>query len=279
MERDQRFGYVVLSVVLMHVLLISAQVNAKPEATVFQAVTVGVFSEIQGWVTATRDGVAAVWSAYAGLRRVHTENIALNRDLSSLRVELQHQRALAQQTRRLERLLALRETVAPSTVGARVIASDATPYFRTLTIDRGVNDAVRPDLAVIGADGVVGRVMHTLSGEAAQIQLLVDRNAAAGALIERTRATGVVLGTDDVSILRMDYVSNLKDVVVGDRVVSSGSNGIYPRGFPIGHVTHVAQGVGLYRVIEVEPAVEFTEIEEVLVIVDPVAEVVEAGGE
>ena len=279
MERDQRFGYVVLSVVLLHVLLISAQVNAKPEATVLQTVTVGVFSEIQGWVAAARDGVAGVWSAYAGLRDVHTDNIALTRDLSSLRVELQHQRALAQQTRRLERLLALRETVALSTVGARVIASDAIPYFRTLTIDRGVNDGVWPDQAVIGTNGVVGRVMHPLDGQSARIQLLVDRNAAAGALIERTRASGVVLGTDDVGMLRMDYVSNLKDVVVGDRVVSSGSDGIYPKGFPIGQVTHVAQGVGLYRVIEVEPAVEFTEIEEVLVIVDPVAEVIEAGGE
>lgn len=279
MEREQRFGYVVLGVVLLHVLLISAQVNAQSGTTVFQTFTVGVFSELQRWVTAASRGVGGAWSTYVGLRDVQGQNLALSRDLSSLRVELHQQRALAQQTRRLERLLALRETVALSTVGARVIATDATPYFRTLTIDKGELDGLAPDLAVISTAGVVGRVMDTLGARAAQVQLLVDRNAAAGALVERTRASGVVVGTDDVSLLRLDYVSNLKDVVVGDRIVSSGIDGIYPKGFPIGHVTHVAQGVGLYRVIEVQPAVEFTEIEEVLVIVDPAIDADEAGGE
>ena len=268
MERHQRLGYVVLSVVLMHVLLISAQVNAQPGATVFQTVTFGVFTELQRWVTTARDGVTDVWGAYLGLRGLRDDNAALTEDLRRLRVELAQQRALAQQARGLERLLALRATVDLPTLSARVIASDATPYFRTLTIDRGRDDGVRSDLAVIAPEGVVGRVMETPGQRAAQVQLLVDRNAAAGAMIERTRASGVVVGTDNAGLLSLEYVSNLEDVLVGDRIVTSGIDGIYPKGFPIGEVTHVAQGVGLYRVIEVRPMVQFTQVEEVLVIVE-----------
>jgi rod shape-determining protein MreC len=114
---------------------------------------------------------------------------------------------------------------------------------------------------------------------AAQVQLLVDRNAAAGALIERTRASGVVVGTDTAGALRMEYVSNLEDVRVGDRIVTSGVDRIYPGGFLVGVVTEVEQGVGLYLVIDVDPVVEFSRIEDVLVVVDPVAAFTDTGDE
>ena len=92
-----------------------------------------------------------------------------------------------------------------------------------------------------------------------------------GALIERTRASGVVVGTDDDAMLRMEYVSNLEDVRVGDRIVTSGIDGIYPKGFLIGTVTTVAEGVGLYWAIQVEPVVEFSQIEDVLVVLSELA--------
>ena len=115
---------------------------------------------------------------------------------------------------------------------------------------------------------VVGRVVGSPGPRAAQVQLLIDRNAAAGALIERTRASGVVVGTDDSSRLQLEYVSNLEDVQVGDEIVTSGINGIYPKGFRIGVVTEVANGVGLYQLIQVSPVVEFSHIEDVLVVLD-----------
>lgn len=268
MDGRQRTGYLVLAVVLAHVILISAQVNAEPGATVLETVTFGAFTEVQRVVTSALDNVVGVWSGYVGLRGAQEENVELSREIADLRFELQKERALAQQTRSLERLLQLRQTVALPTLSARVIATDATPYFRTLTIDRGRRDGVRPDLAVIAPDGIVGRVAGAPGPRAAQVQLLVDRNAAAGALIERTRASGVVVGTDDSDLLQMEYVSNLEDVQVGDEIVTSGIDGIYPKGFRIGVVTDVADGIGLYQSIRVAPIVEFSQIEDVLVVLD-----------
>ena len=268
MDRRQRTGYLVLAVVLAHVILISAQVNAEPGASVLETVTFSAFAEVQRLLTSGLDNVVGLWSGYVGLRDVREENVELSREIADLRFELQTQRALAQQSRSLERLLELRQTVELPTLSARVIATDATPYFRTLTIDRGRQDDVRPDLAVLAPDGVVGRVVGSPGPRAAQVQLLIDRNAAAGAMIERTRASGVIVGTDVSTLLQLEYVSNLEDVQVGDEIVTSGIDGIYPKGFRIGVVTQVAEGIGLYQLIQVSPVVEFSQIEDVLVVLD-----------
>jgi rod shape-determining protein MreC len=167
-----------------------------------------------------------------GLREVRTENESLRRELDSALIELQQQRALADRTRGLERLLELRGRANLHTTAAEIIASGATPEFRTLTIDKGGRDGVTVDMAIIAPLGVVGRVVVP-SARAAKVQLLTDRNAAAGALIERSRAQGIVMGSGD-SKLRLEYVSEVADVVVGDLVVSSGIDGIFPKGFTIG---------------------------------------------
>jgi rod shape-determining protein MreC len=111
---------------------------------------------------------------------------------------------------------------------------------------------------------VVGRVVVP-SLRAAKVQLLIDRNAAAGALVERSRAQGVVVGAADRR-LQMEYVSEVADVVVGDLVVTSGIDGIYPKGYAIGRVETVERAGGAYKRIVVRPAVDFSSIEEVLVV-------------
>ena len=268
----QRTGYLVLAVILGHVILISAQVNAREESgsSVLEAVTFGALTEVQRAMTSAMGGVRTIWVGYVELRDVHAENDALRRDMASLEFELQQQRALAERSRTLQRLLEFRERVEATTVSARVIAADATPWFRTLTIDRGAGDGLRPDLAVVAPKGVVGRIVGLPGARAAKVQLLIDRNAAAGAIIERTRAAGVVTGSDDEHALRMEYVSNLEDVQVGDPVVTSGIDGIYPKGFAIGTVDLVERGAGLYKTIRITPIVEFSQLEDVLVVMtDP----------
>ena len=124
-------------------------------------------------------------------------------------------------------------------------------------------------MAVIAPQGVVGRVVDQPAFEAAKVQLLVDRNAGAGAVIERSGAGGVVVGNDSDPPLQMDFVANLADVKVGDRVVTSGLDGIYPPGFVIGHVEKVQEGQGLYKHIEIRPIVDFRALQTVLVVLDP----------
>jgi rod shape-determining protein MreC len=122
-------------------------------------------------------------------------------------------------------------------------------------------------MAVISPAGVVGRVILP-SRRASKVQLLIDRNAAAGALIERTRVQGVVMGIGD-GMLRLQYVPGTADVKTGDLVVTSGIDGIYPKGFVIGTIDHADRGVGAYHEIIVRPAVDFSRLEEVLIVRTP----------
>lgn len=263
----QRAGYLFLAVTLGHVILISAQVNSRSGVPVLEKVTFGVFAEVQRTMTVVVSGVRHFWSGYVGLRHVREENAALKQQLADAQIQLQQQRALADRTRGLDRLLGLRERVTLNTVAAEVIASGATPDFRTLTIDKGTQQGLRSDMAVIAPAGVVGRVVVP-SLRAAKVQLLIDRNAAAGALIERSRAQGVVVGAGD-DLLRLEYVSEIADVAVGDVVVTSGIDGIFPKGFIIGRVEAIERSGRAYRRITVRPAVDFSSLEEVLLVLTP----------
>ena len=268
LDQRQRTIYLVLAVVLGHLILISSQVESSPRTTVLERVTFGAFSEIQQLVFSASEAVKNSWSDYVNLRAVRSENKALQSMINELEFKLQKQDSSEQEVNRLEKLLELKSQTVFTTVSARVVASDATSYFRTLTIDRGTNDSVISESAVLAPTGVVGRIVGVPSSSAARVQLLVDRNAAAGARIERTRALGVVVGGDDEKTLTMSYVSKLEDVAVGDSVVTSGTDGIYPSGFDIGRVTQVESDSGLYLVIKVEPVVEFTKLENVLVLIN-----------
>jgi rod shape-determining protein MreC len=182
-------------------------------------------------------------------------------------VQLQEQRALAERSRGLLATLGLRDRSNLKTLAADVIGAGATTDFKTVTIDRGTADGVRPDMAVMAPAGVVGRIVVP-SARAAKVQLLVDRNAAAGVLIERSRSQGVAVGAGD-ELLRMEYVSEVADVVVGDMVVTSGIDGIYPKGYVIGRVEAVEKSGNSYKQILVRPAVDFSSVEEVLVVLTP----------
>jgi rod shape-determining protein MreC len=263
----QRAGYLFLAVVVAQILLVSAQVNSKTGVPILESVTFGIFAQVQRGASGLVSGVRHVWGGYIGLRHVRAENETLKRTLAEAQVQLQQQRALADRARSLERLLDLRDRSNLATTAAEIIASGATPDFRTVTIDKGRRDGLRRDMAVIAPAGVVGRVVAP-SASAAKVQLLIDRNAAAGALIERSRAQGVVIGAGDER-LQLEYVSEIADIVVGDLVVTSGIDGIYPKGFVIGQVEAVEKSGSSYKRITVRPGVDFTSLEEVLVVLTP----------
>src|SRR5262249_39421790 len=186
-----------------------------------------------------------------------------------LQVRLQQEEAVASQTRTLQALLDLRGHTDLKTAAALIIGAGASPEFRTVSIDKGTSDGLRPDMAVIAPAGVVGRIIMP-SARASKVQLLIDRNASAGALIERSRAQGLVMGTGG-DTLRMDYVQGSADVKVGDRVATSGIDGIYPKGFVIGQIESVQRGGGTFSNIVVRPAAPFSSLEAVLVVLAPAA--------
>jgi rod shape-determining protein MreC len=265
----KRTGYLFLAVMVAQVLLVSAQVQTKTGSTVLPAVTFELFSRVQFATASVLDFGRHGWSNYVALRGVRGENDALKRHVADLEVRLQQEHALAARAQQLQGLLNLQTQGTLPTLAAEVIAGDQDAVLRSVTIDRGAAEGVQADMAVIAPGGIVGRVIAPVARHAARVQLIIDRNAAAGALTERTRAGGMVVGAEANPPLKMDLVSNLADVKVGDSVVASGIDGIYPKGYLIGRVERSDQGGGLYRTVTVRPGVDFSTLEEVLVVMVP----------
>src|SRR6187402_1101888 len=255
----QRTAMLFIAVVLGHIILISAQVNSSAGVPLLEVITFGAFAEVQRGAAGLTGGIRDAWSGYGNLRHVRAENEELRRKLGELQVQFQQERARAERARQLENLLGFKQQLRVETIAAGVIGASASLDFRGITIDRGTSQAVTANMAVIGPAGLVGRVV-TPTAHASKVQLLIDRNAAAGALVERSRAQGIVVGSG-VDVLRMDFVPATADVKAGDTVVTSGVDGIYPKGFVIGTVQQVENGNGIYKAIRVRPSVEFNRLE------------------
>jgi rod shape-determining protein MreC len=249
-----------------HLLLMSVQVQARSGLPLFQAAAFGVFAGVQHATSAVSDAARSFWSNYLALQGVAAENDALQKRVLELEGQVQAQAAILSQTHELERVLKLQQSLVVPTLAARVIAGDPAPGALTITIDRGSNHGVEPNMAVIGHAGVVGRVINRPTPNAAQVQLLISHNAGAGAITEQSGAVGPVRGGAGRPPLEMEFVDLLKDVKIGERVLTSGIDGIYPRGFLIGTVERAVKGSGIYSEIAVRPATEFGDIHVVLVI-------------
>lgn len=262
LETRSRAGYLLLAAIVGHVLLISAQVNSRAGVPILESVTFGLFAELQRTTASAAATIHNTWNEYIALRQVRAENESLKRQLADAQIQIQEQRALADRSRSLADLLELREGLELKTTAAEIIGAGSTPDFRTVTIDKGTRQGIGIDMAIIAPAGVVGRVVIP-SARASKVQLLIDRNAAAGAVVARSRAQGVVVGTGEAR-LRMDYISTAADVVVGDTVVTSGIDGIYPKGLVIGRVESIDKSGA--RQIVIAPAVDFSSLEEVLVV-------------
>jgi rod shape-determining protein MreC len=267
----QRTGWLFGAIVVSHIILISAQVTTKRGVPVLQEVTFGAFAEMQRAATSAFGSAREGWQNYFALQEIRRENEQLKQEVTKLRVSLEQERSVAQQTRTLQQLLDLRSATGFETAAAMVIGSGADPEFRTITIDKGTQDGLRPNMAVMSPAGIVGRVLMP-TARAAKVQLIIDRDAAAGVMIERSRVNGVVegLGSGEelgfkAGMISLNYVPSSADVKRGDRVVTSGIDGIYPKGLPVGEIQSVERPGGEWR-IRVKPTVDFAALEAVLVV-------------
>lgn len=280
LEVRRRTGWLFVAVVLAHIVLISRQVTTERGVPVFDSLVFGLFSEIERASTTGVDGVRGTWQDYFALQQIRRENESLKEEVAQLRLTLQQERTLAEQSRGFRELLELKRELPLETSAARVIGGGASAAFQTITIDKGSQDGLTTDMAVIAPEGVVGRIVQ-VAARAAKVQLLIDSDAAAGAVVERSRVKGVVEGTGRGLVLR--YITGSADIVAGDRLVTSGIDGIYPppldprmnqpalegnysRGLVIGHIESFRKEPGQYEDIVVRPAVDFASLETVLVV-------------
>jgi rod shape-determining protein MreC len=190
----------------------------------------------------------------------------------ALEAETDATSSVARENSRLTALLDLRETLPSDAVAARITSADASGLFHTATLNKGERHGVAKGFAVVAAGGVVGKVVAT-SPHAARILLLDDHASGVDALVRRTRARGIVEGGSKAGC-RLKYVKRREDIRVGDKVITSGLDGIFPKGLPVGEIVHLGEEEhGLYRTAEVRPAVDFSKLEEVLVVEPPNREV------
>jgi rod shape-determining protein MreC len=278
LEIRQRTGWLFGVVVVAHLILISAQARPGGGVPPLTSFVFGAFAEVQRVSTAAVGAIQRTWQDYFALQEVQRDNDALRAQISELRVTLQEQQGVAGESRALQELLGLKRELPLATAASRVIGGGASPTFRTITIDKGSGDGVLSDMAVIAPTGVVGRIVQP-SARSSKVQLLIDASAAAGPIVERSRAQGVVEGYREGRHegLRLRYVSGTADIQKGDRVVTSGIEGIfpssidgrYPRGFVIGHIESFEKRGGQYENVVVRPAVDFSSLETVLVVLAP----------
>ncbi len=218
-----------------------------------------------GW-TATK--VLGGWYGYVALRGSHARAQELTIRVEQLELERQQLAETKAEAERLRKLLAFSELSGERRfVGARVIGIRLGAVGRqVLTLDRGADAGLAPLMPVMVADGVVGRV-HSVAAGTADVLVVTDLNSSIAVRVERTRARANVRGTGNPDLCRLDYALRAEDIIEGDPLVTSGTDGIFPRGLVVGKVTKLDRKQhGLFQEAKVVPAVDVTRVEEVLVL-------------
>lgn len=252
------------AVVLSQVLLLALQIKRERQVRlirVWAVTTISPFQRAGAWAI---DRVQGGWSSYIGLRRAHRENQAFRAELERLQLRNSQLESRAAEADRLAALLGFREGHAQvPMLAARVIGSSADPASRTVYINRGEKDGVRKNMGVITPEGVVGKVLEIYS-RTAQVLLLTDKEGGVGALLAGSRTQSPVGGVGEPQLV-MKYVSNDEQVAIGERVLTSGQDRIFPKDLPVGTVVEAKPG-NTFKVIRIRPAAHLDRLEEVLVL-------------
>lgn len=270
----RRIRDAVICVVLLALPFFFLNANLKDPArtNAVDRVILRASAPVQFVATELAQAVSTLIESYVFLVDVSRENDELRRQVDRLRAENRALREQARENRRLKELLQLRQRMGGDMVSARVIGKEVSPFFRVLRIriDRGERDRVRPGMPVVSAQGLVGQVRRAW-GRYADVQLTVDRTSAVAVVVQRTGAPAILRGTgeSDRYLCRTDYLDRDAEVQVGDEIYTSGLGQSFPASLLVGTVTAVRQReFGLYQEAEVTPAVDFSTLDEVVVLTE-----------
>jgi rod shape-determining protein MreC len=251
-------------VILLQVLLLAVQIKRDSQGRLIRSWTVGAVSPFEragsyglGWF---RD----VWRHYFALRNTTRDNEELRRENDALKLQVAQLQGKAAEADRLALLLNFRQSHADvPMVGARVIGGSAGAASQTIELDRGERDGIRRNMGVITPDGVVGKVIEAYPNTA-QVLLLTDKDSGVGAKLADSGIQSPVGGMGE-PLLTMKYVPNDDTVNVGERVITSGMDRIFPRDLPVGTIAEIKAG-NPFKQIRVKPAADLQRLEEVLVL-------------
>ena len=258
---------ILVAILFVQVLGLAVQVKraGSDESTrLIRLWTVSAVTPLEKVIVWCQGGVGSLWNNYIYLRGVRQENRELKFEIEQLRLQQVRLADDAQQARRLQALLGFKEQYIAKTVAAQVIGSSGSEKSRSVFIDKGSNEGVEKDMPVITADGVVGKVLLTF-GSTAQVLMVNDRSSGLGVILDQSRLQGVVKGTAAGELI-LENVMTGEAVELGERVVTSGGDQIFPKGLTVGTVMKVSPGADLFLNIRVKPSANLNRLEEVLVI-------------
>jgi rod shape-determining protein MreC len=266
----KRYRELILVAVLLLVPLgvFFAHAKRPPERSRLDRAVVWLATPVEKAIGWTLTGLTGAWDGYVALRGAHERAGRLADEVRTLRLERQQLLAERAEAERLRRLLAFAESSPERRyLGARVIGVRlGTVGLQILTVDRGSADGIARMMPVVVAEGVVGRV-HAVSSGSADVLVLTDRNSSIAVRVDRTRARANVRGLGKPEGARLEYALRTEDLIEGDALVTSGTDGVFPRGLPVGKVTQLSRTAhGLFQEARVVPAVDVTRLEEVLVV-------------
>ena len=264
--KEYRFQITLFLFVLVPIIAIDTTSREPRSYRFYDRWVISVTAPIQTSLQWLLDQSVSLFQNYVYLWSTRKENLFLLETNRQLLNEIGQLRETKQENVRLRALLEFREKMRFETVTARVIAKDASTDFRAIRLNRGEIAGIKKDMAVVTSEGIVGRILGT-TDHTADVVTVVDTLSAIDAIIERSRARGIIEGmTEDLCQLR--YALRTDDIVPGDLLISSGLGGVFPKGVPVGTVLKVTRKpYGATQDVEVKPAVDLSKLEEVLVIV------------
>jgi rod shape-determining protein MreC len=262
---------ILVGVLFLQVLGLATQVKRgggnDPQSTrLIRIWAVGAITPFERALVWGEDSVSGLWHNYFYLRGVRAENRQLKDQIEQMRLEQVRLSEDAAQARRLQSLVAFKEQFISRTLAAQVIGSSGSDLSRTIYIDKGDNAGIKRDMAVMTADGIVGKVL-VVYPSVSQVLLISDQSSGVGALLEKTRLQGVLRGTANGEVV-LERVMSDEQVPVGETVLTSGGDQIFPKGLPVGTVSKVGAGKDLFLNIKITPAANLSKLEEVLVLVE-----------
>ena len=260
-----RSGVLLASIVLICLLLLTLQTRGGGTGRAADLVALAV-TPAQSVLVKTHRAALSVWNTYQDWKSVRSDNVVLRAESERLRLQALQVEEARQENVRLRRLLMLRERLPLATLAGEVIGREAGGWVRALTVNRGSGSGVARQAPAIVAAGLVGRVVQVRPGTSV-IQLLNDPASTVGAVVQRTRTAGLVEG-DAGGAVRLKFMArDGAGVAPGDLVVTSGLGNLFPKGLPIGRVVSIEdKGSALFHFAVVTPAVDFSRVEELLLV-------------
>lgn len=260
-----RFYLLLLLFILIPLLSIDSSSKSPREYRAYDRVILAMTSPFQIAIHWTLDGLSTFYQNYVTLWKTRQEHLSLvdeNRKLVNTIINL---RELEQENIRLRNLLQFKENYKLESVMARMIARDVSSEFRAIRINRGSDHGIEPNMPVITAEGVVGRVLR-VTGNTSDVVTILDPLSAIDSYIMRSRARGIVEGLTD-TLCQLKFALRVDDIQPGDLLLSSGLGGSFPKGIPVGTIIRVTRKTyGITQNVEVRPSVDFTKLEEVMVV-------------